>query len=76
LKNDFERESDNYKLTKPELVQFFRCPDKECDTLLEVFDPTNLGYVDAYEFLITMCLLANATLLEKAELVFKLYDFD
>lgn len=76
LKETFEIQSDNYKLSKEELEKYFKCSVKEQDILFEVFDPKDLGYVDAYEFLITMCLLANGTLLEKAELVFQLYDFD
>jgi Ca2+-binding EF-hand superfamily protein len=62
MKDNFEKECDNYKLTRKELFEYFRCPENECNVLFAVFDPDNLGYVDAYEFLITMCLLSNGTL--------------
>lgn len=34
------------------------------------------GKVDSYEFVCAMAMMSHATLEEKAELIFNLYDFD
>ena len=41
-----------------------------------MFDTDGNGSIDSYEFVCAMSLLSHATLDEKAELIFNLYDFD
>lgn len=41
-----------------------------------MFDMDGNGSIDSYEFTCALSLLSHGTLDEKAELIFKLYDFD
>lgn len=41
-----------------------------------MFDTDNNGSIDSYEFVCALSLMSHATLAEKAELIFSLYDFD
>ena len=41
-----------------------------------MFDLDESGTIDSYEFVCALSLLSHATLDEKAELIFNLYDFD
>jgi Ca2+-binding EF-hand superfamily protein len=41
-----------------------------------MFDTDGNGSIDSYEFVCALSLLSHATLDEKAELIFNLYDFD
>lgn len=41
-----------------------------------MFDTDGNGSIDSYEFVCALSLMSHATLTEKAELIFNLYDFD
>ena len=41
-----------------------------------MFDTDGNGTIDSYEFICALSLVSHATLDEKAELIFNLYDFD
>jgi len=41
-----------------------------------MFDSDGNGSIDSYEFVCALSLMSHATLDEKAELIFSLYDFD
>lgn len=41
-----------------------------------MFDTDGNGSIDHYEFVCALSLMSHATLDEKAELIFNLYDFD
>jgi hypothetical protein len=41
-----------------------------------MFDSDGNGSIDSYEFVCALSLMSHATLDEKAELIFNLYDFD
>lgn len=43
---------------------------------MEMFDMDGNGTIDSYEFTCALSLMSHATLDEKAELIFNLYDFD
>ena len=43
---------------------------------MQMFDMDGNGSIDSYEFVCALSLLSHATLDEKAELIFNLYDFD
>ena len=43
---------------------------------MDMFDMDQNGSIDSYEFVCALSLLSHATLDEKAELIFNLYDFD
>lgn len=44
--------------------------------MFAVFDREGKSRIDAYEFLCGLLLICQATMAEKAEMIFKLYDFD
>ena len=44
--------------------------------LMDMFDMDKNGSIDSYEFVCALSLMSHATLDEKAELIFNLYDFD
>lgn len=48
----------------------------EGERIFEYFDMDNSGKIDSYEFICGMALLSHATLSQKAEIIFHLYDFD
>ena len=58
------------------LKAFFKCKDREVQVLLDMFDMDGNGSIDSYEFVCALSLMSQATLDEKAELIFNLYDFD
>ena len=41
-----------------------------------VFDREKKGKIVSYEFICALVLISQAPLIEKAEMIFKLYDFD
>jgi Ca2+-binding EF-hand superfamily protein len=41
-----------------------------------MFDTDGNGSIDSYEFVCALSLMSHATLDQKAELIFNLYDFD
>lgn len=43
---------------------------------MQMFDMDQNGSIDSYEFVCALSLMSHATLDEKAELIFNLYDFD
>lgn len=43
---------------------------------MDMFDSDQNGSIDSYEFVCALSLMSHATLDEKAELIFNLYDFD
>ena len=43
---------------------------------MDMFDMDQNGSIDSYEFVCALSLMSHATLDEKAELIFNLYDFD
>ena len=44
--------------------------------IFKLFDTDNNGFIDSYEFVCGLSFMSHATLNEKAELIFNLYDFD
>lgn len=58
------------------LKAFFKCSDREVQVLMDMFDMDGNGTIDSYEFVCALSLMSHATLDEKAELIFNLYDFD
>ena len=43
---------------------------------MDMFDMDGNGSIDSYEFVCALSLMSHATMDEKAELIFNLYDFD
>lgn len=76
LKERFEAGSDDYNLTRQGLKDYFKCRDREIEVLFELFDTDKNGSIDSYEFVCALSMMSHATLSEKAELIFNLYDFD
>ena len=75
-REQFELNSDDYCLDAQGLKNFFKCRDREVQVLLDMFDMDGNGSIDSYEFVCALSLMSHATLDEKAELIFNLYDFD
>lgn len=44
--------------------------------VFDYFDLDRSGRIDSYEFICALSLLSQASLKEKARLIFNLYDFD
>eukprot|EP00831_Metopus_contortus_P052040 TRINITY_DN4369_c0_g1_i3.p1 TRINITY_DN4369_c0_g1~~TRINITY_DN4369_c0_g1_i3.p1 ORF type:complete len:218 (-),score=52.77 TRINITY_DN4369_c0_g1_i3:136-789(-) len=76
LRERLELVSEEYTVTKAQLSSVFKCTEAEAVMLLKYFDITKTGKIDTYEFICGMILISQATLEEKAEMIFGLYDFD
>ena len=76
IRERFERGSEDYCLDRASLKTFFKCSERECDVLMQMFDMDGNGSIDSYEFVCALSLMSHANLDEKAELIFNLYDFD
>lgn len=76
LRERFECVSDSLGLNREEVKIVYKAKDRQLDVIFNLFDPQHRGRVDAFEFLSGMMLISDASLENKAEMLFDLFDFD
>jgi Ca2+-binding EF-hand superfamily protein len=54
--------SDDFTLDREALKKFFKCSEKECNTVFQYFDMDGNGKIDSYEFVCALALMAHGTL--------------
>ena len=76
LLDRFSHLSDSFGLTSDEIKLLYRPKPEQLDLILNTFDSSKRGKIDAFEFIAGMILISEASLKLKADILFELYDFD
>lgn len=67
---------DDLSIDRKGFVEILRVKEEETIGIFKLFDVDNSSKIDSYEFICGLTLLGNASLKEKAQIVFGLFDFD
>ncbi|CAD8171847.1 unnamed protein product [Paramecium pentaurelia] len=77
IKEKFELMADeDLTIDRNGFIQLMKLKETEVDKVFQFFDISNDGRIDSHEFVCALSLLSQATLKEKANIIFSLYDFD
>jgi microtubule-associated protein-like 6 len=75
LKQTFSK-NNTIKIDKKQAMSILNIDQRECDILFDYFDMDGDGQIDNYELTCAIAMLVHSSLDLRAELLFKLYDFD